>query len=137
MVENEKKAFRATITLVTNVDAETQEEAQKKALSFLENCVKSEGLMSVLYQAETHELIAGTKIGKKDKNGIDIRIGDTVKTNEGNWTAIVNDIDFISDPYGGYSASCEWEKFEIMPKKEADAYWKKLKDAHDKKEMPK
>ena len=121
-----KKKYRVTATMVVNVDAENDDEAQSKGFDFFDQCAKNDRILSVINHMDTHELVPGTPIGRKDKNGTDIKLGDTVITNEGKWVAIVDDIDLVSDPYGGYSASCDWEEFEVMPKDKADEYWKKL-----------
>ena len=65
----------------------------------------------------------GTLIGYNDKNGHPIKIGNTVRTDEGGWIGIVVDDVAVVDCYGGFCGDQNWEKFEILSDDEADLYW--------------
>jgi len=51
------------------------------------------------------------EIGKNDKNGNPICIGDKLKTDEAGWIGTVKVI--LLDEFGGYSEEPNWNKCEV------------------------
>ena len=57
-------------------------------------------------------------IGQKDKNGVEINVGDWLLTNEAGWRGQVVDIGnkyILEDSHGGFSSEPDWDQCEIIP----------------------
>lgn len=58
--------------------------------------------------------MAGDPIGASDRNGREIRIGDRVRTDEGNWVAYVIGPRSCEDGEGGFSDCVDWAACEVL-----------------------
>jgi hypothetical protein len=61
-------------------------------------------------------LILGDPIGFRDAKGNELRIGDFVRTDEGNWEGYVTDRDLVErcGPLGGFASGVDWSACELI-----------------------